>query len=69
MPEVAGQAACLVDPFDVEAIRRGILKVWHEADYRDKLVAAGFENVKRFTAKAVAEEYAAIYAELAENKS
>lgn len=69
MPEVAGQAACLVDPFDVEAIRRGILKVWHEADYRDKLVAAGFENVKRFTAKAVAEEYTAIYTELAENKS
>jgi glycosyltransferase involved in cell wall biosynthesis len=67
MPEVAGQAACLVDPFDVEAIRRGILKVWHEADYRQNLVTAGFENVKRFTAKAVAESYTALYRELAEN--
>lgn len=67
MPEVAGNAACLVDPFDVEAIRDGILKVWHEAGYRDKLVAAGLENVKRFTAKAVAESYAALYRELAEN--
>jgi glycosyltransferase involved in cell wall biosynthesis len=65
MPEVAGKAACLVDPFDVEAIRHGILKVWHEADYRDKLVAAGFENVKRFTAKVVAESYVSLYQELA----
>lgn len=64
MPEVAGDGACLVDPLDVAAIRQGILKVWHEADYRERLVAAGFENVKRFSAPAVAAQYAALYAEL-----
>jgi len=67
MPEVAASAACLVDPFRVEAIRQGILKVWHDADYRDKLVTAGFENVKRFSAKAVAEQYAALYREIAQH--
>lgn len=65
MPEVAGNAACLVDPGDVKSIRQGILKVWHEPDYRNNLVAAGFENVKRFTCAAVAAQYAVIYRELA----
>jgi glycosyltransferase involved in cell wall biosynthesis len=65
MPEVAGQAACLVDPWDVGSIREGILKVWHDANYRENLVAAGFENVKRFKTKHIAAQYAALYAEMA----
>jgi glycosyltransferase involved in cell wall biosynthesis len=65
MPEVAGNAACLVDPRNVDAIRQGILKVWNDSAYRANLVTAGFENVKRFSAKAVAEHYASIYRELA----
>jgi glycosyltransferase involved in cell wall biosynthesis len=69
MPEVAGKAACLVDPLDVKSIRQGILKVWHESDYRDNLIAAGLENVKRFTPAAVAAQYAAIYRELAGRKN
>ena len=65
MPEVAGEAACLVDPFDVEAIREGILRVWKDAACRESLIQAGFENVKRFTPRAIAEKYAALYSELA----
>jgi len=65
MPEVAGNAACLVDPFSVESIRDGILKVWHDAGYRQNLVAAGLENVKRFRPAAIAAQYVAIYEELA----
>jgi glycosyltransferase involved in cell wall biosynthesis len=65
MPEVAGNAACLVDPFDVTAIREGILRVWKDAAYREGLIQAGFENVKRFTPKAIAEQYAALYRDLA----
>ncbi len=69
MPEVAGDAACLVDPFDVAAIREGILRVWKDAAYRESLIQAGFENVKRFTPKAIAEQYAALYREMAADKS
>jgi glycosyltransferase involved in cell wall biosynthesis len=65
MPEVAGNAACLVDPFDVAAIRAGILRIWKDEAYRENLIQAGFENVKRFTPRAIAEQYAAIYRELA----
>jgi glycosyltransferase involved in cell wall biosynthesis len=65
MPEVAGEAACLVDPLESASIRQGILRVWHDAGYRQKLVQAGFENAKLFTPAAIAAKYAALYEELA----
>ena len=64
MPEVAGNAACLVDPFDVAAIREGVLRVWQDAAYRQNLIDAGFENVKRFEPRAIAAQYAVLYEEL-----
>jgi glycosyltransferase involved in cell wall biosynthesis len=64
MPEVAGAAACLVDPLDVASIREGILQVWNDAGFRQRLVLAGFENVKRFSPTAIAAKYAALYEEL-----
>jgi glycosyltransferase involved in cell wall biosynthesis len=64
MPEVAGDAACLVDPFDVKSIRGGVLKVMNDAAYRDELVRRGFENVERFRPEKIAREYADVYREL-----
>jgi glycosyltransferase involved in cell wall biosynthesis len=48
MPEVAGEAACLVDPNDVASIRQGIERVIADAAYRDQLVEAGRSNRERF---------------------
>jgi glycosyltransferase involved in cell wall biosynthesis len=64
MPEVAGNAACLVDPFDVESIRAGVLRVIQDAAYREQLVQNGFKNVERFKPEAVAIQYMALYREL-----
>jgi glycosyltransferase involved in cell wall biosynthesis len=64
MPEVAGSAACLVDPFDCSSIRRGILRVINDPDYRNHLIAQGFENAKRFRADTIAAQYAALYHEV-----
>jgi len=64
MPTVAGPAACLVDPFDCSSIREGILRVINDADYRNHLVAQGFENVKRFRTATIAAQYAALYREV-----
>jgi len=64
MPEVAGQSACLVDPFDVDSIRAGILKVIENRTCREELVRLGFENVKRFSAEKIALQYTDIYMEL-----
>jgi len=64
MPEVAGDAACLVDPLDVASIREGILKVINDTAYREELVRRGFENVERFQPEIIAQEYVDIYKEL-----
>lgn len=61
MPEVAGDAACLVDPFSVDSIRDGILRVIGDSAYREHLVESGFENVKRFHIETIAEQYASLY--------
>lgn len=61
MTEVAGSAACLVDPFDSSSIREGVLRVMGNTDYRNRLVAEGFENVKRFQAETIAAQYAQLY--------
>jgi glycosyltransferase involved in cell wall biosynthesis len=64
MPEVAGDAACLVDPYSVESIRAGVLQVISDSAYREALIAAGFENIKRFQPEAVARAYGELYQEL-----
>ncbi|MBK7410259.1 MAG: glycosyltransferase family 4 protein [Saprospirales bacterium] len=61
MPEVAGEGACLVDPFEVASIRAGVLRVIGDAAYREELVRLGRENVRRFEAGVVAEQYAKVY--------
>ena len=69
MPEIAGSAACLVDPYRVESIREGLLRVMSDSEYREQLLAAGRENRSRFTPAAVANQYREIYARVSELKS
>ena len=64
MPEVAGDAACLVNPLDVEAIRVGFERVFSDAAYRDELISQGLRNVQRFSAENVAAMYLQIYREI-----
>lgn len=65
MPEVAGDAACFVDPLDTASIRDGVLRVIADEGLRARLVADGHRNVERFRTAAVAEHYAALYREIA----
>lgn len=64
MPEVAGDAACLIDPFNVSEIRAAVMRIINDADYRDQLLANGFENVKRFQIETIALQYADLYREI-----
>lgn len=64
MPEVAADAACLVDPFDVSSIREGILKVIEDADYRESLIEKGIDNARRFHIENIAFQYADVYREV-----
>ncbi len=48
LPEVAGDAAVLVDPMDTEAIADAIERCLYDEPFRQELIAKGHENVKRF---------------------
>ncbi len=61
MPEVAGDGAVFVDPFDVQSIRDGILAVTGDEALRARLVAAGRKNAERFRLQTVAAAYADVY--------
>lgn len=64
MPEVAGDAAVLVDPYSVDSIRAGFRQIIdNEADRKD-LVERGFLNAKRFDNIAIAQQYISIYESL-----
>lgn len=67
MPEVAGNSACMVNPFDVESIKDGVLRVIEDARFREELIEKGKENVKRFTTEKVAEQYLNLYKEVLAN--
>jgi glycosyltransferase involved in cell wall biosynthesis len=61
MPEVAGSAACFVDPFSVESIRRGIHRVIDDNEYREQLVRNGYANADRFRDRTIAAQYVLLY--------
>jgi glycosyltransferase involved in cell wall biosynthesis len=49
LPEIAGEAALLFDPLDVEAITDAIRRLLGDADLRRRLSDAGREQAARFT--------------------
>ena len=49
LPEVAGDAALLVDPYDVDALARAIVRIFTDPQLRDKLVARGFTRARQFS--------------------
>jgi glycosyltransferase involved in cell wall biosynthesis len=64
MPEVAGDGACLVDPFCVESIRAGFLRVMNNVPYRELLLDQGRKNRVRFDEQQLAEKYLDLYRHL-----
>jgi glycosyltransferase involved in cell wall biosynthesis len=65
LPEIAGDAAILVDPTDVEAIATAMLQLSQDEALRQRLITAGYANVKRFSwAKAARETLAVLEAAL-----
>lgn len=61
MAEVAGNTACLVDPFNVKSIKKGIHRIISDSTYREKLVKEGLKNAGRFEATKIAQSYSSIY--------
>ncbi len=65
MPEVAGEAALLVNPYEVKAIRKGIFTIIQNEKLRQALIEAGRKNKLRFQSAAIAQQYYDLYQEIA----
>jgi len=64
MSEVAGTAACLVNPLDAISIREAVVRVIGDEEYRANLIKAGFENIRKYGSSAISEEYGLLYKKL-----
>jgi glycosyltransferase involved in cell wall biosynthesis len=65
-PEVAGEAALLVDPEDWDAIANAIERVASDARLRQELRLAGLKRAREFSWQATAAQTLAVYQELAQ---
>jgi len=61
MPEVAGDAALIIDPENTTEIRNAIIKILNDENLRNELIEKGKENVKRFSPAYIAQKYADLY--------
>lgn len=61
LPEVVGDAALMIDPFDVNAIAAAIQKVITDSDFRSELRVKGLQRAKQFDWKETARRTLAVY--------
>lgn len=64
LQEVCGSAAEFFDPLDVAGMAEKIWRVWGAEDLRVRLIAAGLQQVKKFTWQKTARETYAVYQEV-----
>ena len=57
MPEVAADAAHIINPFQPQEITDGIIKILNDDDYRKSLCEKGLEKSKQFSWKNMAKDY------------
>lgn len=68
MKDVAADGAVLVDPFDVDSIRDGYIKIFNMSETeRQELIDRGQKNCERFDAEEIAKKYMNVYKEIKQN--
>lgn len=67
MPEIAGDAAVIVDPFKPEEITQAMSNLVSDNNLRIQLISRGLERSKQFTWKKMAEEVQLIYKDILGN--
>lgn len=61
MPFVAGDAALLVNPLSINEINNGLKLLISDEKIRNKFINNGYNNIKRFNSKEIAEKYLILY--------
>ena len=64
LPEVAGSAAVLLDPDDLNGMTSAMFRLLDDPEWRGRLVASGYAQAQKFTWKKTAECTEEIYREL-----
>lgn len=67
MPEVAGEAALLVNPYKPSQIQEAIIRLVNEPELRKNLIKKGIENVKRFSPESITKVYTDLYKKVYDN--
>jgi glycosyltransferase involved in cell wall biosynthesis len=61
MPEVAGDGALFVNPFDIQEITEAINRIITDEVLREKLIENGLKNIQRFKPSEIANQYITVY--------
>lgn len=69
MPEVAGDAALLVDPNDVQGLADAMNKILVNGSMRNIMISKGYERVRKFSWKRCAEETLGIFEKVLSGKA
>jgi len=64
LPEVVGQAGVFVDPFSVDSIAQGLMRVIIDYKLKEKLVQEGYQRVQQFSWLKAAKEIQYLFAQL-----
>jgi glycosyltransferase involved in cell wall biosynthesis len=64
MPYVASDSAVYVDPFAVQSIKEGIIRILDNGELRDQLIQKGFKNSNRFLINQIADKHLTLYKSL-----
>ena len=64
LPEAAGDAALLVDPYDVDAIASALENVLTASSLRNQMINRGFQHIQNFTWQSAARKLLKIYKDM-----
>ena len=64
LPEVAGDAGLLIDPYDISQIAEGLRQLVEDQSLREDLSRRGLERARRFTWRQVADQTVRVYREV-----
>ena len=68
MPEIAGDAAVIINPFKPEELMAAMIRLSDDIDLRTQLIERGFKQSARFSWKSMAQNVLEIYREIGSNK-
>ena len=68
LPEVLGENALYVDPYDIHQIASSILKIYENTEFLEPFINNGLKHIQQYSWEKSAEKHIEIYDRLAHKK-